>query len=107
MELAKYLVAILSGLATAIPLLIKLVEYVRKATREKNWNILIKLVMSLMSEAETKFAEGADRKKWVLSVVNASANTINYDVDIEAVGELIDGLCGMSEIVNGKKAAEG
>lgn len=35
MEWMQYVVAILSGLAAAIPLVVKLVEYIRKAVREK------------------------------------------------------------------------
>lgn len=100
MEWVKLALAIISGLATAIPLVIKLVEYVQKATKEKNWNKMLELVIDLMEEAETKFAEGADRKEWVLAMVKASADTINYDVDIEAVSVMIDSLCDMSKVVN-------
>lgn len=100
MEWVKLALAIISGLATAIPLVIKLVEYVQKATKEKNWNKMLELVIDLMEQAETKFEEGADRKEWVLAMVKASADTINYDVDIEAVGAMIDSLCDMSKVVN-------
>lgn len=100
MEWVKLALAIISGLATAIPLVIKLVEYVQKATKEKNWNKMLELVIDLMEQAEVKFAEGADRKEWVLAMVKASADTINYDVDIEAVSAMIDSLCDMSKVVN-------
>lgn len=100
MEWVKLALAIISGLATAIPLVIKLVEYVQKATKEKNWNKMLELVIDLMEQAETKFEEGADRKEWVLAMVKASADTINYDVDIEAVSAMIDSLCAMSKVVN-------
>ena len=100
MEWINYAISILSGLAVAIPLLIKLVEYVQKSIKEKNWNKLLDLVMKLMSEAETKFETGADKKEWVLAMVKASADTINYDIDINAVGDLIDSLCDMANVVN-------
>lgn len=93
-------ISILSGLAVAIPLVIKLVEYVQKSIKEKNWNKLLELVMNLMKEAESKFDTGATRKEWVIAMVKSSAESINYDVDIEAVGELIDSLCDMSKVVN-------
>lgn len=93
-------ISILSGLAVAIPLVIKLVEYVQKSIKEKNWNKLLDLVMNLMKEAEGKFDTGATRKEWVVAMVKSSAESINYDVDIEAVGELIDSLCDMSKVVN-------
>ncbi len=100
MEWMNYVVSILSGLAIAIPLVIKLVEYVKKAIQEKNWNKLLDLTMSLMEEAEKKFDDGATRKEWVLAMVKASADSINYNIDIEAVSDLIDSLCAMSKVVN-------
>ena len=47
MEWINYAVSILSGLAIAIPLVVKLIEYVKKAVKEKNWNKLLDLVMKL------------------------------------------------------------
>lgn len=106
MEWYEILVSILSGLAVTIPLVVKLVEYVKKAIQEKNWNNLLTLVMNLMVQAEEKFDNGADRKAWVLSMVEASAKTINYDIDIAQVGQLIDSLCEMSKQVNAPKIEE-
>ena len=36
----QLITAILAGLATAIPLVMKRVDTVKKATKEKNWNLL-------------------------------------------------------------------
>lgn len=94
------LLSIIAGLATAIPLVIKLVQYVEKAVREKNWNRLLALVMSLMEQAEQKFSDGATRREWVLAMVKASAETINYDVDMTSVAALIDSLCSLTKTVN-------
>lgn len=104
MEWLQLVVSVLAGLATAIPLAIKLVEYVQKAVREKNWNKMLDMVMELMKTAEAKFDSGADRKEWVMAMVKASADTINYDVDMDAIGQLIDSLCDMSKVVNGREA---
>ena len=97
------IISILSGLAACIPLVIQLVKYVKKSVEEKNWNQLLNLVTNLMEEAEKKFATGAERKEWVLAMVKASADTINYPINLEEVSKLIDSLCDMSKIVNGKK----
>lgn len=97
-------ISILAGAATAIPLVCKLIEYVQKAVKEKNWNRLLELVMRLMTEAEEKFSTGAERKTWVLALVKASAETINYDVDMAVVSELIDNLCGLTKNVNVREA---
>lgn len=100
MEWYKVLISVLSGLITAIPLVIKLVEYVQKAIKEKNWNDLLALVTNLMEQAENKFEDGASKKEWVMAMVEASADTINYDINFDQVSELIDSLCDMSKIVN-------
>lgn len=106
MQWVNYIVSILSGLAVAIPLVVKLVEYVKKSIREKNWNKLLDLVMNLMKEAETKFETGAEKKEWVLAMLKASADTINYDIDTNAVSELIDSLCDMTKVVNAPSNTE-
>ncbi len=97
------IVSILSGLAAAIPLVIQLIKYVKQAVREKNWNQVLKKVVDLMETAETKFAEGAERKEWVIAMLKASADGINYDIDYDAIGEMIDRLCDMSKIINPAK----
>ena len=100
MEFTQSLLGIITGISAAIPLVIKLIEYVRKATKEKNWNLLLELVMKYMEQAEEKFSNGADRKQWVLAMVKSSADTINYDIDMNAVGAMVDNLCAMSKKVN-------
>ena len=100
MEWLKYVVAILSGLATCIPLAVQLVKYVKAAIKERNWNQLIKLVMDLMAEAEGKFNTGLERKEWVLAMVEVNAKTINYDIDMNQVSEMIDALCSLTKVVN-------
>lgn len=100
MEVLKYIAAIASGLAAAIPLVIQLIKYVKQAVKERNWGVVLSKVMSLMETAETKFAEGAERKEWVLAMLKASADSINYDIDYDAIGEMIDSLCDMSKIIN-------
>ena len=106
MEWYEILVSILTGLAATIPLVIKLVEYVQKSIREKNWNKLLNLVMNLMAEAEGKFDNGDERKSWVLMAVKASADTIDYEIDMNQVAELIDSLCALTKQVNHLKTEE-
>lgn len=93
----------MSGLAITIPLVIELVKYVKKSIQEKNWQNLLALITNLIKEAEGKFETGAERKTWVLSMVEASAKTINYEIDIVQVGDLIDNLVAMTKVVNAPK----
>lgn len=79
----------------------------RIANYEKLRTIFIRnilMVMNLMQTAETKFETGAERKEWVLAMVKASADTIDYDIDMDAISDLIDSLCNMSKVVNAPKA---
>lgn len=69
MDLLELIIEILAGLTIVIPLVIKLIEYVKKSIKEKNWNNLIRLLMELMATAEEKFDNGADRKQWVIAMV--------------------------------------
>lgn len=106
MQWYEIIISVLSGLIAVIPLVVKLVEYVKKATKEKNWNDLLKLVTNLMEQAEVKFSNGDERKEWVLMMVKASADTINYDIDLNQVAGMIDSLCAMTKVVNAPKVEE-
>lgn len=106
MELYEIFVKILAGLVIMIPLVVELVKYVKQAGQAKNWTDLMTLVINLMKQAEDMFDEGADRKMWVMSMVSASAKTINYPVDMDQVSAWIDALCDMSKIVNAPKTEE-
>ena len=102
-QIVSVIVAILSGLATCIPLAIKLVQYVKQAAQEKNWNALLGLVMKLMEQAEKKFADGATRKEWVMAMVQTSAEYVQYPMDVTALSEMIDQLTNLTKNVNVKK----
>ena len=100
LEILKYIAAIASGLAAAIPLVIQLVKYIKQAVKEKNWGVVLEKVMKLMETAETKFKDGAERKEWVLAMLKASADGINYDIDYDAIADMVDSLCDMSKVIN-------
>lgn len=106
MEWLQLIASIVAGLITAIPLAIKLVEYVKKAVKEKNWGKVLDMVMKYMETAEEKFDNGADRKEWVLAMVKASADTVDYDINMEEISKLIDDLCKMSKKVNAPTETE-
>ena len=102
-EWVKMLCEIMSGLVVLIPLVVKLVEYVKAATKEKNWNELMRLTIEYMKTAEEKFSDGATRKEWVLAMIRTSAASINYDLDDAAlakISDLIDSICDASKVIN-------
>ena len=96
------IISILSGIAVLTPLVFKLIDYVKASTKEKNWNQMLKLLMSLMAEAEDKFDKGADKKEWVMGELKAMANTLNYDIDWNVVSDMIDKICDVSKEINVK-----
>lgn len=93
-------VNVILAVGIATPLVIALVKYVRQSIQEKNWNNLVKLVLELISTAEEKFKTGAERKEWVISMVRVAENQINFDIDEEMLGNLIDDLVDLTKKVN-------
>ena len=100
MEWLELIIAILSGIATCLPLVISLVKYIKKAIKEKNWGKLVVIVSNFMAEAETLFPDGASKKEYVINSVLAIAKTIDYPIDKEVLGELIDSLASLSNKIN-------
>ena len=104
----QIVISILTGVSILIPLIIKLVNVVKQASLEKNWNLLIKMAMDYMVEAEKNIATGAERKKWVVSMVIASAANINYPLtneDIQKLEDLVDAICDASKVINNPVAS--
>ena len=99
-EYVKLIVELLTMLAALIPLVYKLVEYVQKSIKEKNWTNLIQLVYQYVVIAEKKFSSGADKKEWVIAMIKGSADTINYDFDEESLSKLIDDVIAVTKKVN-------
>ena len=102
-QIVNLVVAVLAGLATCIPLAMKLIQYVKKATQEKNWAGLLDLVMKLMEQAEKKFNDGVTRKEWVMAMVQTSAEYVQYPMNVQALSEMIDQLTNLTKNVNVKK----
>ena len=100
MEWRELIIAILSGIATCIPLAIKMIDYIKALYKEKNWSKLIVIVSNFMTEAEILYPDGASKKDYVISSVLAIAKTIDYPIDKDMLGELIDNLVVLSKKVN-------
>ena len=95
--------AILTGLATCIPLVIKLVQTIKDAVKSKNWTPLMQLILKLMAEAEDNFSTGAEKKTYVIDSIKALESSLNYDVDIDAVGAMVDAIVAATKRNNVEK----
>ena len=98
----QIIVPIFTGLVACVPLVIKLVEYVKKAQKEKNWKAVVQLVLKLMAEAEQLYSSGAEKKEYVLSSIRAMEDSLQYDIDENAIGELIDAIVLATKKINTK-----
>lgn len=94
------IISILSGVAVLVPLMIKLIQFVQAGVKEKNWSQVLKLVMSLMADAEGNFESGAEKKEWVMGQLKALAGSIDYDIDWDVISEMIDKICDVSKEIN-------
>ena len=102
MDILNLVIEVLTGLAVVIPLVVARVAYVKKSVTEKNWANLIRMLMNFIAAAEEKFDNGADRKQWVIAMVQASAKTINYPITDKELSDLIDDLVALTNKVNVK-----
>ena len=98
----EIIIAILTGLATCIPLVIKLVQTIKEAVRAKNWTPMMQLVLRLMTEAEENYSTGAEKKAYVIDSINATKDTLNYDVDMDAVSAMVDAIIDATKKINKK-----
>lgn len=96
------IISILTGLITCIPLVVKLVQVIKDSVKSKNWTALMQLILKLMSEAETVYSTGAEKKDYVMNSVVALKDTLNYDVDMDAVSAMIDSLVEVTKVINVK-----
>ena len=94
------IIAILTGLVTAIPLVVQLVKYVQEAIKGKNYSNVMALVLNLMVEAEEKYSEVAQKKEYVIAAIKSMEKTLNYDIDEEAIGAMIDSVIDITKKIN-------
>ena len=96
----NHILSIISGILTCIPLVYKICQVISENVKAKQWNQIVSLVTKFMVEAEAKFETGAERKVWVMGMIEASANTVECPIDMDKVSELVDSLCALSKKIN-------
>ena len=96
------IISVLTGIATCIPLVITLINTIKENVKSKNWTALMQLVLRLMTEAEANYATGEEKKAYVMDSIEAVKDTLNYDVDMDAVSAMIDSIIIASKKINTK-----
>lgn len=100
------IVSVLAGLATAIPLVIKLVQTIQTAVKEKNWSNVMQIVLKLMTEAENNYSTGAERKEYVMDSIEAIKDSLNCEIDMDVISNMIDSICQASRVINAEAKEE-
>ena len=97
------IISVLTGIATCVPVVIRLIQVVKDAVKAKNWTPLMQIILRLMSEAEKLYTSGADKKEYVMSSIKAMEDTLQYDVDEDTIGTMIDSIVLASKTINADK----
>lgn len=103
MSILNIIVTILSGIMVCVPILLALGSAITECVQEKNWSAIVTFVLDYMVEAEQLFEKGADRKTWVMEMLEEVVIQLNYPYDDEArnkVSAMIDDICEASKIIN-------
>lgn len=103
MDILNLILAIIAGLSSCIPLVISLVKYVREAIKEKNFGSIMKIVLDLIPEAEEKFKTGKERKEYIMNNIQSLSSTLEYDIDMDKISEMIDTIVDVTKKVNVNK----
>lgn len=109
MNYVQLIALICAVLAIAVPFGVKFYKTSQQLVREKNWPRLVTAVSHYMEQAEKLFEHGADKKAWVLTMIQTTAEEIEYDLtdeDMHNLSDLIDTLCEMSKVVNVEEKEE-
>lgn len=96
----EIIIAVLTGIATCIPLVIKLVQTIKDSVKAKNWAPTMQLMLRLMAEAEENYSTGAEKKAYVLDSIEAVKDTLNYDVDMDAIDAMVDAIIIATKKIN-------
>ena len=60
----------------------------------------MKLVLNLMTEAEKVYSTGAERKQYVISSIESIKDTLNYQIDMDQISQMIDAIVAASKTIN-------
>lgn len=103
MDVWGFIIEILPGILACIPLVIALINFVKKAVQGKRWDTIVGFVLDQMVEAEKNYSSGAQKKEVVMAAVITSADSIGYPLtesDIQKISDMIDDICSASKVIN-------
>ena len=108
--MVEILTSVICGICVCIPILVALGRTIADYIKEKNWSAVISFVLDYMAQAESLFEKGADRKTWVMEMLEEAVIQLNYPYTDDArakVSAMIDDICDASRIINSEVVISG
>lgn len=99
------IVEVFASLAVILPLGLKLAQTVKDLVKQRNWPKIVNAVIRYMMVAEDNLTDGAEKKEWVLSMIQSTAEQLNYELtesDLANIADMIDDLVDLSDNINVK-----
>lgn len=98
-EVIRLILEIGGGVLIAVPLIIALVYWVKKAIQEKNWKQLFDLVVAALVTAHKEFETQAEAEEFIKAMIRTTATEIGYDISDEDIGKLVDAIMAIISVV--------
>ena len=85
-----------------VPIVYSIVSTFIHIIKTKNWNNLVELIYQWVVEAEKNYTTGADKKAWVMSMVQSTCKSMRIEFDENKFSSMIDNIVDITKQVNVK-----
>ena len=97
---------LIASIVKLIPTLIKLKRATFKIDKNKNFDLLRKIAMKAMAEAQTTGQPGEEKLQMVISAIKAGAKEADIEISDEDITDLIDSVKELKQFFKDMKAAD-
>ncbi|MBO7696990.1 MAG: hypothetical protein J6T10_30540 [Methanobrevibacter sp.] len=97
---------LIASIVKLIPTLIKLKRATFKIVKNKNFDLLRKIAMKAMAEAQTTGQPGEEKLQMVISAIKAGAKEADIEISDEDITDLIDSVKELKQFFKDMKAAD-
>ena len=97
---------LIASIVKLIPTLIKLKRATFKIVKNKNFDLLRKIAMKAMAEAQTTGQPGEEKLQMVISAIKAGAKEADIEISDEDITDLIDSVKELKQFFKDMKDAD-
>lgn len=97
---------LIASIVKLIPTLIKLKRATFKIVKNKNFDLLRKIAMKAMAEAQTTGQPGEEKLQMVISAIKAGAKEADIEISDEDITDLINSITELKQFFKDMKAAD-